>query len=77
MEIAISPKRREGPSPCRWLTLGCRPGQQNPWKSDVNPLVAAFRPHQAADMYTLVPNVAKWVPNGAKMMLQDPPDLTH
>ena len=64
-------------APCRPLTLGCRPGQQNPWKSDVNPLVAAFGPHLAPDMHTLVPNVQKWVANGAKMMLQDPPNLTH
>ena len=74
---AILPSPQRGHPPCRPLTLGCRPGQQNPWKSDVNPLVAAFRPHLAPDMHTLVPNVPKWVANGAKMMLQNPPDLTR
>ncbi len=74
---AIFPSPQRVIPPAAGTALGCRPGQQNPWKSDVNPLVGAFRPHLAPEMHTLVPNVPKWMANGAKMTLQDPPDLTH
>ena len=63
--------------PCRRRSSGMPPRQQNPWKSDVNPWVVAFGPHLAPDMHTLVPKVLKWMANGDKRMLQDPPDLTH